>query len=96
MAGFNQPQRHALSALVTAAFQAGLSPRQQGGQLFLSRFGHHVRIRQITGQWWIDAPDAPSSEAVGPIQNEDALMVAASEELAAASARSRQSLVQGR
>ncbi|MEV6818481.1 hypothetical protein AB0M72_06970 [Nocardiopsis dassonvillei] len=84
-----------LSALVTAAFQAGLSPRQQGGQLFLSRFGHHVRIRQIAGQWWINAPDTPNGEPVGPIQDEDALMVAASEALDAASARSRQSLVQG-
>ncbi|WP_435109240.1 hypothetical protein [Nocardiopsis synnemataformans] len=96
MAGFNQPQRHPTTPLASAAYRAGLTLHQDGGQLFLSRFGHHVRIRPIAGQWWIDAPDAPSSKAVGPIEDEDALMVAASEALAAASARSRQSLVQGR
>ncbi|NKY96750.1 hypothetical protein [Nocardiopsis alborubida] len=93
MAGFNQPQRHMLSALVDAAFQAGLSPRQQGGQLFLSRFGHRVHVRQDAGQWWVDAPNG---EAVGPIEDEDALMVAAAEVLDTVSARSRQTLVQGR
>lgn len=92
MAGFNQPQKHAASPLASAAYRAGLTLNQQGGQLSLSRFGHRVYIRQDAGRWWVDASGSPAKDAVGPLADEDALMVAAAEVLDTVSARARQTL----
>ncbi|MFE7461717.1 hypothetical protein ACWFMI_23275 [Nocardiopsis terrae] len=93
MPGFNRPSATPTDLLASAARQAGLTLHHRGGYLVLSRFGSRIGIREHQGQWWLHRPD---TEDLGPFTGEAELMRAGAQELDAARARSRESLVRGR
>lgn len=94
MAGFNLPHRgRSPHPLVDAARENGLSLRREGGRFWACRFGRGVELLEDHDQWWVLTETPPS---LGPYQNPQDLLQAASEVLTEQADRSRHRLVQGR
>lgn len=95
MAGFNLPhRRRPIHPLVDAARTSGVSLRREQGQFWACRFGRSVELAEDHDQkWWVLTD---SQSPLGPYQDPQDLLRAASTVLAEQADRSRHRLVQGR
>lgn len=95
MAGFNLPHRgRSPHPLVDAARKSGVSLRRERGQFWACRFGRSVELLEDHDQkWWVRAD---SQSPLGPYQDPQDLLRAASAVLTEQADRSRHQLLPGR